>query len=238
MCGCFINRTALPILGVAIPACLAELDDALTKHYGGIPNAVTSREGRLAENLARRFADIYLFASHLQAILGTPDKFRAAILAGSYLTAYFVSVKSFLDSMAICLTDLYQLGLPPRLQDFNKRKFWDEFRQRDATAHAGYVAHRTWYASVRQWRDSAVHRVSPFVIVHSPGAPETAPAEAICIKMVDEPDTAVRELVNRRAASIRWVEPMHYPNEWQTKVLDNLQLVCEDIWASIRSRLE
>jgi hypothetical protein len=47
-----------------------------------------------------------------------------------------------------------------------------------------------WFADLfremAEWRDTAVHRIQPLVVVHSKGLPELAPPEEVSIQPLDK----------------------------------------------------
>lgn len=225
----FTNRSATMVLAITPLDCFAKAQTALDNHYPDISNAVKSNEYKHATNIAIRYGDIHLCEYNLKQALTLTNCSHGVILSSSYLNSYFVCVKSLLDAFAICLAEIYGLQLTKKEQDFNNPRFWKFFATADQKIHDKYVEHKEWYRLVRQWRDSAVHRISPLIIVHSSGPPEEAPKEQISIRMFDAPDTGVQELVATKNHMSKWIEPTHYPTQWRSRIDSITELVISDI---------
>lgn len=91
-----------------------------------------------------------------------------------------------------------------------------------------YASFKSLFNEVIKWRDAAVHRITPFVITHSPGEPDKVPREKMEIKMVAQSDADI-SLVVKGARTIQWVEPLHYHKKWLSQLIEFCKEVCLDI---------
>jgi len=173
-------------------------------------------------------ADVELYASQISDAQNNSDVVRAAILVGTSLVGYFTSCKSVLDAGAITLARIYQLSLSNKEMDFSKPKIWRQLGQKSTTAHDRYALFRDFFGEIVQWRDSAVHRITPFVITHSPGPPEKTPREKMEIKMVAKPDVGIYTVV-ASPKSVHWVNPLDFHRKWQNRLIEFCGEVCLDI---------
>lgn len=226
----FYNRTvySLKLPDMTVPQCFIELDeyfDTLFKTSAGL----THESVHLAENLCRRIADVQLYAHYVSEAQKGSDTFKAAILIGTFLVGYFNACKSLLDAGAITLARVYNLKLKNREMDFSKTIFWRQLESQTGPIIKGrYAPFESLFNEIIRWRDASVHRLTPFVVTHSPDRPDKVPREKIEIKMVAQPDTDI-SIVVKRAKSIQWVEPMHYHKKWRSQLIEFCKEVCLDI---------
>jgi hypothetical protein len=226
----FYNRTAysLKLPSMAVPQCFIELDDYFDTLFQTTFD-LTQEVVMLAENLCRRLADVELFAHYISEAQRKSNTFQAAILIGTFLVAYFNACKSLLDAGAIALAKIYNLNLTNKEMDFSKRIFWRQLEgQTGPIVVDRYTPFNSLFSEIVKLRDAAVHRLTPFVITHSPGFPEKVPREKLEIKMVDEPDTDISAIV-KRAKDIRWIEPLDCHKQWREQLLDFCEQICLDI---------
>lgn len=225
----FYNRTGYTLPNMpTVPRCFTELDEYFDTRFT-TSSALTHPSVILAENLCRRMADEELYASYISDTLKSPDTFKGAILIGTLLVGYFTACKSLLDAGAITLAKIYNLTLTHKGMDFSKPKFWKQLKQETGQVIPDrYAPFRPLFDEIIEWRDAAVHRLTPFVITHSPGAPGKVPREKMEIKMVDQPDAEVSTVV-KAPKNIRWVEPLHYHRKWQSQLIEFCKEVCLDI---------
>jgi hypothetical protein len=213
---------------MTVPECFIELDnyfDTLFQTTVGLTQEVVI----LAENLCRRLADVELFAQYISGAQRKSDTFQAAILIGTFIVAYFNACKSLLDAGAITLAKIYNLNLKKKEMDFSKRIFWRQLeKQLGPIVVDRYAPFNSLFSEIVKWRDAAVHRLTPFVITHSPGSPEKVPREKLEIKIADQPDTDISVIV-KRAKDIRWIEPLDCHKQWREQLLDFCEQVCLDI---------
>lgn len=223
----FYNRTAYVLLGVPVPQCFIELDEYFNTRFT-TSAAMIHPSVTLAENLCRRMADIELYAWYISETQKSLDTFRAAIYIGTLLVGYFTACKSVLDAGAITLARVYSLSLSNKEMDFSKRKFWKQLQQASTTLNDRYVLFHDLFDEVIKWRDSAINRATPFVITHSPGAPDKVPRGKMEIKMIAKPDTGMSTVVVS-PKSVQWVEPLHFHRKWQSRMIEFCGEICSDI---------
>ena len=224
----FYNRTTYTLLNVPVPECFIKLDEYFdTRFVTSHPSLHES--GTLAENLCRRMADVELYASYISEAQESPDTFKGAILIGTLLVGYFNACKSLLDAGAITLATVYNLNLKNKEMDFSKTEFWKQLDKKAGHIIVGrYKTFDSLFKTVIMWRDAAVHRLTPFVVTHSPGEPGKVPREKVEIKMVAQPDAEISTVV-KAAKTISWVEPLHYHRQWKSQLLNFCKAVCLDI---------
>lgn len=205
-----------------------ELDDYFDTLFQTTAGA-TQEVVILAENLCRRLADIELFAQYISEAQRESNAFRAAILIGTFLVAYFNACKSLMDAGAITLARIYNLSLKNKETDFSKKIFWQQLeKQIGPTIVDRYASFNSLFGEIVKWRDAAVHRLTPFVVTHVPGSPENIPREKMVIKMVDQPDTDISVIV-KRAKDVRWMDPLDCHKQWRDHLLGFCEQVCLDI---------
>lgn len=224
----FYNRSALRALGVPIPDAFVALDKHLAAQFSDITVALISREHAHGHNICRRYGDLLLMEENIRQSLAHPDIFIGAELASSYLAAYFSAAKSLLDAAAIAINDIYRLDLPPKDQDFSKARFWKAFEFSRSSEANRYKSFRPWFQQVISWRDSAIHRVKPLVVVHGPGDPAAVPRSKMEIKMVASLDASLEHVI-RNYAKVKWISPLEIPQCWRDFFLRLITLVCEDL---------
>lgn len=225
----FYNRTVYKLPGMpTVPQYFMELDEYFDIRFT-TSSAITHPSVSLASNLCRRMADVELYASYISEAQKSSDTFKGAILAGTLLVAYFTVCKSLLDAGAITLAKVYNLNLSNKEMDFSKPKFWKQLKEETgAIINERYAPFQILFKEVIKWRDAAVHRLTPFVVTHSPGEPGKVPREKMEIKMVDQPDTEISTVV-KTPKSISWVDPLHYHRKWQSQLIEFCKEVCLDI---------
>jgi len=174
-------------------------------------------------------ADVELYASYISEAQKSSDTFKGAILIGTLLVGYFNACKSLLDAGAITLATVHNLNLKNKEMDFSKTKFWKQLDKKAGHIIVGrYKTFDSLFKTVIMWRDAAVHRLTPFVVTHSPGEPGKVPREKVEIKMVAQPDAEISTVV-KAAKTISWVEPLHYHRQWKSQLLNFCKAVCLDI---------
>ena len=229
----FYKRTAyiLELPNITVPQCFIELDnyfDTLFQTTVGLTQEVVI----LAENLCRRLADVELFAQYISEAQRKSNISQAGILIGTFLIAYFNACKSLMDAGAITLAKIYSLDLRNKETDFSKRKFWQQLeKQIEPTVLDRYTPFRSLFSEIVRWRDSAVHRLTPFMVIHTPDSPNKVPREKMEIKMVDQPDTDI-SVFAKKPEDIRWIDPLDFHKQWREHLLDFCGQVCLDIRAS------
>lgn len=225
----FYNRTAYSprLLNMTVPQCFIELDDYFDTLFPTTAGS-TQEVVILAENLCRRLADVELFAQYISEAQRKSDTFRAAILIGTFLVAYFNACKSLMDAGAIALAKIYNLNLTNKEMDFSKKEFKQQLKLIGPTVVNRYAPLGSLFSEIVRWRDAAVHRLTPFVVTHIPGSPEKIHREKFAIRMVDRPDIDVSVVV-RKAKHIGWMDPLDCHRKWREHLLGFCEQVCLDI---------
>jgi hypothetical protein len=226
----FYNRTAYILPNMpAVPQCFRKLDEYFDTKFTSAFSAMTNPSVILAENLCRRMADVELYANYISEAQKGLNTLSGAILIGTLLVGYFTACKSLLDAGSITLAKVYNLTLTNREMDFSKSKFWRQLdKEAGATISGRYAPFKGLFNEIVDWRDSAVHRITPFTLTHSPGDPFIVPRETQVIKMVAKPDVNISTVV-ASPQSVAWVEPLHYHKQWQSQLIEFCKEVCLDI---------
>jgi len=113
--------------------------------------------------------------------------------------------------------------------DFSKSVFWRQLEnQAGSVIKNQYKPFASLFDEIIEWRDAAVHRITPFVVTHSPGKPSRTPREKMEIKMVAQADADISTVMNR-GRSVQWVEPLYYHKKWRSQLLELCKEVCLDI---------
>jgi hypothetical protein len=174
----------------------------------------------LAANLVRRRGDIDLYEGSLHHELASPDPWRAATISASLFIGYFSATKSLLDAVSIALTAAHALPLKPKEQDFAKGKFWNALRQARSPAVLDLEPLRPFAEEVIRWRDAAVHRTTPLVVVDAnmqqlgSKPPDQIGRNEVRIIMAADPDADFSIF----GQFPEWVDPMARPNQWRPKL--------------------
>jgi len=219
-----------------VPECFKKLDDFFDELLFKNGKVWVRESSDLAQNLCRRMADIELYAWLISRAETAPNAFNGATLIGTYLVGYFSACKSLLDAGSITLAKLYNLNLSNKEMDFSKPKFRRELTENQPTVYHRYAKFAGLVHDIVECRDSAVHRVTPFVIVHAPDDPNKTPRDKQEIRMVPEPDTELSTFVKNHE-KINWVKPLHFHNEWKSCLIEFCEEVCLDIRDKIESSL-
>lgn len=228
MNGYLYNRTAYCLLGITIPQFFAETEDCFQKRFTD-GSFLTHPAFALTENLCRRMADVEFYASYISKEQERVDSYKAIAAIGTLLVGYFGACKSLLDAGAITLAKIYMPSkLSNKEMDFAKPFFWTQLNQANTTVCRRYLLFKSLSDDIIDWRDAAVHRLTPLVIATSPGPPAKTPREKIKIMMVAQPDAEIKDIV-KAPKNIKWVEPLHFHKKWHSQLLSFCEEVCSDI---------
>jgi hypothetical protein len=195
-------------------------------------DAMKNRLAVHAFNVYRRMGDLELYKSAMRHELASEDQWRAASLAGSLLVGYFSAAKSMLDAAAIMLNDAYALGLSAREQDFVRGRFWNALEKRRPEVAVRYQIHRSFVTDLQTWRDAAVHRTTPFLLVNTfPEYKGDRPARKgeAWVLMASTPDAGWESVFPRPGKD--WIDPLHIPTQWST----NFESLCADLATDFES---
>lgn len=225
----FYNRTTYRLLNIEIPKCFISLDLLL-------PTNKSLVETDLAENICRRMADIEYYANKIGVILKRKNNlWNKTILVGTLLVGYYATCKSLFDAVAITLNYIYKLNLNEKEQDFTKKKIWKQLKEKDRDLHTKYSSFKELSYEIRDWRDAAVHRVTPFVIPVGPGDPGGEPNKKFSIKLVAEKGVSMHDLVSRKGKP-KFLDPLYHHLKWRGSLLKLCEQICEDIGNSLEKR--
>jgi len=173
-------------------------------------------------------ADIELYAMAIANSEKDKDAFKGAIAIGSFLIGYTSACKSLLDACSITLNSLYNLSLKNKEQDFTKNKFWKTLETRSPETYSRYVRFHSLFTQIVKWRDAAVHRITPLVIVHSSGDPEKKPRDQVNIRLAANPNFNLSDIANA-PLNIQWVEPLALHKQWHSDLIALCEQICLDI---------
>jgi hypothetical protein len=213
-----------------VPKCFLELDEYFDTFF-----KTSDGDGHqsviLAENLCRRMADVELYAQyifHAQSGQRSSEEAEdAAVLVGTFLVAYFSACKSVFDAASIALSKIYDLRLTNKGMNFSKDRFREELEGKAGTITTSrYTPFRSLSEEIVAWRDSAVHRITPFVVTYSHERPWKA--QKIDIIMASNPDTNISAVI-KKLDSIEWVEPLYYHTKWREQLIRFCAEICQDI---------
>jgi len=225
----FYNRTAYKILNVEIPKCFLRLDFFF-------PSGKSLVEIDLVENICRRMADVEYYANEIGINLKRKTNlWNETILIGTLLVSYYMSCKSLLDAIAISLNYIYGLSLSEKEQDFTKKKFWEHLEKKDKKIYKKYQSFKKLSYEIRDWRDAAIHRVTPFVIVVGPGNPGEIPSKKFNIKLISEKGVSMYNLVSRKSKP-KFLNPLYHYFKWRSSLLKLCEDICEDIEDSLENK--
>jgi hypothetical protein len=240
--GLFFQRSAYPFIGVNPPSCFTsiakELAVIIVDCGSNVHEAYKNPSFILAENLCRRMGDLELYEGAIKRELNDPNQWKAVVVIGSLMVGYFSTAKSILDAGSVALSHLYQLGLSNKEQDFSKQKFWKSLARADSNAHNRYSQFRGHFDGIVKWRDSAVHRLTPFLIIDANmekignRPPEQIARSEVAILMSANPDTDMPSLL-ANARGMKWSDPLDIPTSWKPKFIAYCEQLCNDIKAKL-----
>lgn len=224
----FNNNSAFRFIPVPLPQCFIELDDKFDVIFNDFSAALRHPSVKLAMNVCRRMADVELYACFISDWEKDKDIWKACIIIGSLLVAYFGACKSFLDSISITLNILFNLALSNKEQDVGKRKFWSVLQKRDGAVYSRYVPFRRFFNDIIRWREAAVHRVTPLVIVHMPTDPPNVPRDKMVLRVVAHPEPDFGQLI-KSPTDVHWIGPIDLHNQWHSEFITLCNNICSDI---------
>lgn len=227
----FYNRSLLPFLGQPVPDALVQIGTFIASKAPNMLVAHARFHLDHCENLSRRLGDIFYFAGMIETHLASnDDQYMASLLVQTLLIAYLGSVKSFLDAIAVCLNDIYDLNLQVPQQDLCRKPLLERLNDKDPIATDRYKVHAAFYESVRSWRNAAQHQTAPMVVVCGPT--EARPGNPLglkgAIRLVNAPGYKVEELM-KNPSDAMWTDPNVFFGTWHKSIGDLLALICDDI---------
>jgi len=228
----FYNRTIYRVIkDIDLPNCFLDIDDFYDNKFDNITNALKNPFVIHTENMCKRMGNVDFYAYIIsEEFKNKANMFESAILISSYLIGYFSSCKSFLDSIAIALSDIYKLDLSNKQKDFGKNVFWKKIVHAEPSTTDRYHKYEDIYDEIIFWRDSSIHRVSPLVMVHTSGPPENTPKEMQSIKLLAEPDQFGFEFNSK---SNKWCDVLELHHKWRPAFIN----LCENVLSDIKNNL-
>lgn len=226
----FYNRTPFCYLKIPLPTPLLDVDAYLVKKYRHPMMQLASKELMHAENLCRRYGDVLYLEQQTQNTLNLSNVMQAAVIAPTFLTAYLSAAKSLLDAVAIMLDDVRFLQLKPKERDFAKAIFWKTFETKDLARALRYDPLKPWFKDVIVRRESAVHRVVPFLVATGPGDPTDVPPPQMKVMLVNRADVTSPDIMQKGPTISKLLVPpddifrARRPNFEQL-----ITLACEDL---------
>ncbi|HSK74568.1 MAG TPA: hypothetical protein VK892_22905 [Pyrinomonadaceae bacterium] len=221
----FYDYSLFPYLKTNTPKCFFDLDNRIAEKYKTLSKKMTSKERQLAENICRRVADIYFYNSLIEELIYNENKDKSARQISALLVGYLSSCKAFLDAVAITITDIYKLPLKLPQQDLLKKKFQEKFAAKNQSRAATYKSFESFYKDVKNWRDVAIHRTSPFVIVEG----KSSNIENDKIFLASKLNVNFRELVLKGDENFTWHEPTYLHHKWEKDLLNLCEEICKDV---------
>jgi hypothetical protein len=228
----FFNRTVYIRHMTPVPECFLRLD----RHFGA--KGLTEGSGidhpavALAENLCRRMGNVDFYAESIEATLASgADFFHQTPVIGALLVAHFGACKSVLDAAAVSLNEVFGLGRQGGECDLKKDGFWRSLAGTNSVTATHHKQLRPWILSVVEWRDAAVHRVTPLTMTSQPRdsqgnlLPWTV---QLCLAPNVDNHGFARH-IRARSTSIKWGHPLHFHRLWR----DNLVALCDDVCIDI-----
>jgi len=242
----FYNRTAYAYLSDRLPIFFVNLDVMFDAIISDFADAACLPVTRHASNLCRRLGDVEFLAWKVDETVHPPKDWYASVAAGTFLVAYFSACKSVLDAVAVALADLYDLQvmqhgqvhkLTFKEQDLTKSIFWRALEEKDRKLFDRYHRFcRASNANIRDmidWRDIAIHRVTPFTVPAGPGVPSDDKVPPAVLVFKDKDLELCQWLRNPSFEQL--VDPTEFHRRWRNDLIDICQEVCKDIELTIMS---
>jgi hypothetical protein len=180
--------------------------------------------------------DVAMYVESVDNELRDPSPWRAAVLSGSLLVGYFSTAKSVLDAAANGMAAIIGLALPLRDQDLSKGRFRNALRAKARDVWCRIEAERSFIEEVVRWRDAAVHRTTPLVMVCSADLegrhPRDIRREEVDIRMVADENATLLSLPD--GVEPDWIDVMAKPREWQP----HLEIVAESAIVAMTGRIK
>lgn len=227
----FENNSSFRFLKSNPPQYFLDLQPILEPRTRGLTHPEMDRLIALAANTCRRLADICVVAYDIQQALKKPWDGQNVIL-GTRLVWFFGSCKALLDAGSIALSSIYSLQasngtlLDLKKQDFGKSHFRNVLKTQIPNVELRYQGFYKTFDEIVTWRDAAVHRITPLVIVTLARHPGTTRADFHEYHVVLDPNASAGELFTQKTDS----GPVNYHYERWRKDLDGFcSALCHDI---------
>ena len=150
----------------------------------------------------------------------------------TYHLAHFIySTKAFLDSLAILVNYVFELGYEKGDIDFKKGRFKKSLINENKNFEVTLQEYDSWISKVIEWRDSLIHQKISLIIPASDGKPDYDPFKHVVpVKMPIEPmslndfKSKITKIKNKNGGKFMQ-EIMPFCNAW----IENSTKLMEDI---------
>ena len=238
--GLLWQRTAFSIIHVDTPEPLRQfaftLAAVLAEQNWTAADVLQDSRVIAGTNIIRRMGDLAVYESFIRCELVAMNPYRAATLTGSLLVGFFSASKAVLDAVTIALSVALKLPLTRKEQDFAKRKFWAVLRNASRSVAEEIEPFRAFTADVVRWRDAAVHRTTPLVVVDAyverlaDKSRERLRVDESWIRMAADPEADIGSMDR----NLKWIEPLDLPTAWQQKFEDLTVIAGRSVVASLQ----
>jgi len=175
-------------------------------------------------------ADVDYWNYQMETVLRSrADPWQKSIAIGTMLNAYLGGTKSLLDATAIVANELFALELRPKQTDFGKPVFWRALEAASRQHYVSLAVHRPLFIDVIRWRDAAIHRSTPLVVVTLPGPPSRETLKAGTPKLSADPSRDVAHLAGLFPSPDNyqeWLEPLALCKRWRPAFVAVCAHVC------------
>ena len=241
----FYERTAYHLSQEPVPNCFFLLDEAFDERFTTVQEAYLNRSVMLAEIICSRMADVELYAflindarsrdeslafgsssnADIEQLFRDTDSEsgKGAILMRSFMVGYLGACKMLLDAAAYVLCELYDLPLERSAQRFEHADFWHQLVLCAPNTHRRYHSRRIFFNEVTRWRDEAIERIPPIVLLQG-----HLMRQSMQLDVLNEPPASLDALIDD-PHSLYWRNPMDLHRDWKPKLLDLCERLCRDI---------
>jgi len=230
----FFNRSAYRFPEYELPDCFVRLGQRFEQRRLRSPEVSLTSTLAISQNLCRRLGYVDVLAKVIETtLLDTRiGAFGQSELVSGFLVSHFGACKSVLDAVAISLNHVYGLGLTGGNLDMHKHVFWSTLMSRAAFREHDYNTHRPLIDSVTKWRDEAVHRIPPLVIVSGAGHPASVPTPKPNVTLCLVLGITTEQFFNLNKSGYRadkFGHPLHFHRLWRSSLEELCSLACDDI---------
>jgi hypothetical protein len=231
----FLNNSGFRPLHATPPQCFLDLEPLLAPRAHALAHPELDPAIALAANLCRRLADVLVSAGDVVAIFDKPRDGRQFTI-GTRLVGFYSACQTLLDAGAITLTHQYGLqtkqGTPltPKQQDFGKGDIWNALHCQQPSVEKRYRRFKKMIAEIGEWRDAAVHRVTPLVVTTMGRDPESNGVWFVRYSMALDPKASLQSLLDLTADT---TVPTYHFDRWRLDLLEFCKEVCEDIKTTV-----
>lgn len=240
----FYDRTAYKLSDEPVPNCFFLLDDHFDQCFATTSEANADPSVWLAESICSRMADVEMYAFLMAdarrrhpddprfaatglAALDTISVGKAPILTRSFLLGYLAACHALLDSAALALATLYELGLTAPERHFSNPVFWEELVASAPNVHRRYHSMRIFFGEVARWSSEIPLRLPPIVALYAADGLGRMITQDMQLRALDEDaETQVRLPLGLEHL---WVDPLDLHRRWKPNLLTLCERICRDI---------